>query len=243
MKEIDQRVWNAINPATVSFYESIDIMLLWILNARHEITYMNRTCAEFLGAYRRRNTGVTIMDVFPESLAAPIHADDVAVLKGSEIHNKTELIVDCFGEVFQATTTKIPLRNLENTQIVGQLGHTRVINREDRSEGTEERLGNALRLIRDKLAEPLSVSELASACYLSPSQFHKRFKAEFGVSPLRYVLKLRIMKACKLLAGDTISIGEVAERCGFDSQSYFTKQFRELTGMTPRAYRKKYSHE
>jgi AraC-like DNA-binding protein len=43
--------------------------------------------------------------------------------------------------------------------------------------------------------------------------------------------------ACQLLVSSSLALAQVADRCGFADQSHFTRDFRSLTGMTPRAYR------
>jgi AraC-like DNA-binding protein len=43
--------------------------------------------------------------------------------------------------------------------------------------------------------------------------------------------------ACQLLVSSNLALAQVADRCGFADQSHFTRDFRSLTGMTPRAYR------
>ena len=63
--------------------------------------------------------------------------------------------------------------------------------------------------------------------------FHK----ESGQALTTYVLSERVELAKKLLASSTITIQSVTEQCGFSSTSYFHKQFKRVTGMTPQQYR------
>ncbi len=65
------------------------------------------------------------------------------------------------------------------------------------------------------------------------------FKRETGKSPLAFLTELRIRHACYLIDvyRDTLPLSEIAERCGYTDYIYFSKKFKERTGLSPRAYR------
>ncbi|NBD26252.1 helix-turn-helix domain-containing protein [Paenibacillus sp. T1] len=89
-----------------------------------------------------------------------------------------------------------------------------------------------------RLSEPLAVHEMAARANLSPSRFSAKFKAQFGIAPHRYLLRLRIKHARELLAGSEHSIEEIAVYCGFADVHHFAKTFKKETGVTPGAFRK-----
>jgi len=91
--------------------------------------------------------------------------------------------------------------------------------------------------IRGNLTTNISVTELAGLVQMSPSHFARVFKAAFGVTPYRFVMRERIEGAKGMLAGTKISASEVSSAYGFSSQSHFAKVFREFTGVTPKQYR------
>lgn len=91
--------------------------------------------------------------------------------------------------------------------------------------------------IRDHLSEELSLSSLAKLCNLDPSYFHKLYTAAFGSSPAQRILGFRISAAKTALIENKISLGEIAARCGFSSQTYFCYKFKQVTEMTPMQYR------
>lgn len=91
--------------------------------------------------------------------------------------------------------------------------------------------------IRDHLAEELTLSTLAKLCNLDPSYFHKLYTAAFGRTPAQRILGFRIAAAKTGLIESKISLGELANRCGFSSQTYFCYKFKQVTGMTPMQYR------
>jgi AraC-like DNA-binding protein len=86
-------------------------------------------------------------------------------------------------------------------------------------------------------AEDISLAELAKIAKLSQSQFARAFRDSTGVPPYRYILRIRIQHAEKLLAKTRTPISEVAAQVGFADQSHFTKAFRRFLGATPKRWR------
>lgn len=83
-----------------------------------------------------------------------------------------------------------------------------------------------------------SVLEMASEAHLSEVQFRKIFLRITGSSPLRFVQRRRIERACSLLLTTTDSISQISEVSGFSEPGFFHRVFKQATGITPRAYRK-----
>lgn len=92
--------------------------------------------------------------------------------------------------------------------------------------------------IRSHLAEELSLERLAHRAKFSASHFHRIFAAYFGKTPHEFILDCRIEAAQAALRSDHNSLIELADSCGFSSQSHFTAQFKKATGQTPLQYRK-----
>ena len=99
------------------------------------------------------------------------------------------------------------------------------------------RLRRVLEYVNDRLANDLSLAELARVVGLNQAHFARAFKQSTGVSPHRYVLRQRIERASALLRNPRIAIAKVSALSGFASQSSFTTAFRRIKGITPRAYR------
>jgi AraC family transcriptional regulator len=92
--------------------------------------------------------------------------------------------------------------------------------------------------IRDNLARPIRLSELASLADLSPSQFGRAFKISTGSTPHLWHLNARIESAKRLLADRSMSLAQVALDTGFSEQSHFTRAFRAAAGVSPGAWRR-----
>jgi len=98
-------------------------------------------------------------------------------------------------------------------------------------------LRKVLDYIHDNLERELSLDELAEVTNLSKYHFAKSFRQAMEIAPHQYIVKLRIEKARKMLAVDSISVEEVASRVGYSDKSHFAAQFVKIVGMSPNRYR------
>src|SRR5439155_25190239 len=109
---------------------------------------------------------------------------------------------------------------------------------ETRSSGLSERQFADVRdLLADRLAEPVPLADMARVAGLSVSQFARQFKATAGLAPHRYLLRMRVRQAQRLLRTGTLPIAEVAAQCGFSHQEHLTRVMRAQLGTTPGALR------
>ncbi|MER9306636.1 AraC family transcriptional regulator [Mesorhizobium sp. M0496] len=97
--------------------------------------------------------------------------------------------------------------------------------------------------IEARINSDISLRELAAVAEMGVDTFARRFKATTGLAPYAYVIEERVRQAEVVLRETGVSIGTIAFRFGFSSQSHFTATFRRLRGMTPRAYRVQFSPE
>jgi AraC-like DNA-binding protein/mannose-6-phosphate isomerase-like protein (cupin superfamily) len=84
----------------------------------------------------------------------------------------------------------------------------------------------------------ISINELISVGYMSESTLLRTFKEIMGKTPVQYINELRISHACGMLEGSRSSILDIALENGFESSEYFSRKFKENTGLTPIEYRK-----
>lgn len=91
--------------------------------------------------------------------------------------------------------------------------------------------------IDSRLAEPLSLGELAAQCALSEYHFARMFRESFGLPPHQYLLARRLELARHLLRSSQQPFGDIAMACGFASASHFNNRFRQAMGATPGEYR------
>lgn len=84
----------------------------------------------------------------------------------------------------------------------------------------------------------INIEEYAARRHMSACWFIKCFKEVAGVTPMQYVVSLRINNAMQLLDDTNYSIAEAAEAVGYDNALYFSRLFKRHTGMSPSEYRK-----
>ena len=90
------------------------------------------------------------------------------------------------------------------------------------------------------LDEDIDVAGWSRRAAVSPRTFARRFRAETGVTPHRWLLEQRVAAARALLEDGDESVDEVARRCGFGSAAMLRQHFLRLVGTTPTAYRRTY---
>lgn len=88
---------------------------------------------------------------------------------------------------------------------------------------------------------PLTVTEMAAWVHISPRTLQRRFQTATGVSPIRYLQKLRLGKAQEKLESSRQSLEEIAAAVGYEDISSFRQLFRRQFGLSPSKYRQRFS--
>ena len=101
-----------------------------------------------------------------------------------------------------------------------------------------EKLKQALAYVDENYAEEIKVGDIAEASYISESYLRKIFAENYNMTPVQYVNFVRINHACKILQREAISVNDVARKVGFDNMSTFIKNFKKITGKTPKIWAK-----
>lgn len=116
--------------------------------------------------------------------------------------------------------------------------------RDEWEESLRVKHGKARELVliaRDYLVENhdrgISVADAAAYVFLSQGYFTRAFRDELGISPMAFLMQVRVNHACKLLAQKEIKVSGVALQVGFSSPQRFNVAFRKHMGMTPMQYR------
>lgn len=99
------------------------------------------------------------------------------------------------------------------------------------------RIAEAISHIERCYADPITLDELIDIAGMSRRNFIRTFESATQCAPIKYLIRLRIRHASKLLQQTDLSITEIAMNVGFRDSNYFSRQFRTLTGTTPRDYR------
>ena len=113
---------------------------------------------------------------------------------------------------------------------------TESVRQTDRRE-REEKLTALHDRLREAPGEPWTVERMCQVTDMSRSTLQKHFRAYFGQSVSEALIAARVEMAKRLLTETALPLSEIAARCGYSTESYFMKQFKSVTGMTPTAYR------
>ncbi len=98
-------------------------------------------------------------------------------------------------------------------------------------------LRDTKRYIQNNHFRDLKLEELAKQACMSSTSLQHKFMAKYQISPIQYLILVRIENAKLLLIKSGDSISDIAAKVGFNSSSYFSEVFKKHTGLTPRAYR------
>jgi AraC family L-rhamnose operon transcriptional activator RhaR/AraC family L-rhamnose operon regulatory protein RhaS len=125
-------------------------------------------------------------------------------------------------------------------QMVGYLSRSH-----SRDEEPERRpllkIGEVLSHIDKHYDEPVTVDALCEIADMSESSLARAFHEVVGRPPMDYVIRVRVGKAAGLLSRSRLLITDIAFRCGFSDSNYFSRQFRSVTGQSPRDYRRSHA--
>ena len=122
-------------------------------------------------------------------------------------------------------------------KILFTISHER--NHYENLEYTDVRMEKIIRYVNENYATVTGLEELASHFFISKYHFCRMFRKNLGVSVTAYLNTIRVRAATKLLMEGTLSLTDIATKCGFNSVSYFCKVFKSELGVSPSLYRKK----
>ncbi len=109
-----------------------------------------------------------------------------------------------------------------------------------RAVSSDYSVARAQHYMEQHFSENITVAKLAAPGYVSQSCFNRRFKKETGITPIEYLIGVRLERAKTMLKRKKISVTEIAMRCGFGSSAHFSSCFQSRLGISPSEYREKY---
>lgn len=193
------------------------------------------------GAEREEDIiGKTDFEYFPLGRVESYITDDNYVMEsGKSIIDRVELAPDPANSINWFITTKVPLYSTEG-EIIGLAGTARDITRAGLALRPYTEMQGVLEYVRDNFSGSIEIKELAALVHLSISQFERRFRKVFQISPLKHIMNVRIRATSLMLTTTNDTISTIALDCGFYDHSHFTRNFRKIMGTSPKEYRKEY---
>lgn len=138
--------------------------------------------------------------------------------------------MDAVGEA-----ESIPELSVHASEFIEQAVHAL---EHDAYSGNSQIVKRAISYIHENYKNKISLSNIAEALHTSPSYLSMLFKHETGATITDYLNQIRIEKSRELLSESTMGLLDVSIQSGFENQSYFSKVFKKINGVTPKEYRK-----
>jgi PAS domain S-box-containing protein len=227
--------------SALKLFDFLPDVSFFVKNRDSQFIYANSAFIKMLGARSLKEIlGKTDHDFAPKELADRFVRDDRQVIRsGKAMTSRVELVPNFDNSISWHITTKIPVLD-DAGEIVGMAGMTRDLNRTNVTASRYKSMAEVMKHMESHYPDPVPVQELATIAHLSLSQFERRFKALFQVTPGQYLIRLRLNKAGQLLTSSTAKITDIASQCGFYDHSHFIRQFTRAYGLSPSAYRQQH---
>jgi len=101
---------------------------------------------------------------------------------------------------------------------------------------------DALHNLRDRFRETVRIQELAAVAGMSPSAFHRHFKALTSMTPLQYQKQLRLLEARRLMVANAVNVETASFQVGYESPSQFSRDYTRMFAAPPRRDAKAAQH-
>ncbi len=181
--------------------------------------------------------GTRAVDLFAPELALSYEAQDAALVETNRaVRRQLELISRPDGDLGWYVTNKSLVRDGTGRPIA--IAAVSVDEHTAKTDPSMDRLGAALRHLREHFDEPLNLAELAAIAGMRPATFERRMRRVLGLSPRQLLVRARVEEAVHLLVSTTRPLSEVAAACGFFDQAAMNRQMRQLLGVTPGSVRR-----
>lgn len=103
---------------------------------------------------------------------------------------------------------------------------------------TSRSISSSIRYINEHYAEDISIKTLADLEHYNVNYYYEWFRSRTGTTPVEYIKKLRMEKAKELLENTDFSIQHIAGQVGYQSNSSFSRAFKEYSGLSPAQYKR-----
>ena len=111
----------------------------------------------------------------------------------------------------------------------------------EKNETERVSLSRSIRFVNENYATQIKIPDLAKMENMCMTAYNMAFKKQMGMSPTKYIIKLRTDNAKELLRSTNLTIREIGAICGYDDVNFFRKTFKKEVGISPSEYRKEFS--
>lgn len=222
----DRALWDLLSE--VSF---------WVKDLGGRFIWVNLTLAEQAQAPRGAIIGTLDSDWFFNELAVVYMSDDASLIKDRKpIVNKPELVMSVDGGVIWNITSKYPYYDVTG-HLVGSYGMSRPMEALGVLPSEYAVLSEIVSYARQQIASGVTVEALAKEAHMSLSTLERTVRRHLRITPRGLLQRIRMNRARHLLTVSTLTVGEIALECGYESFSAFSRAFRKNYGCTPGSLR------
>ena len=167
-----------------------------------------------------------------------ISPKDIKPDMGSRINNRINL----FEEVFHTLNHSYAIENIRYAMATFQhylasLRYLQQYREAVSNSDTKDVVNMTIHYFEENIERHVTLKSISEFVNISPSRLSALFKQKIGYSPLNYFILLKIKKACEFLDTTDMKINQICVKLGFEDQYYFSRQFSNVMGMSPQAYR------
>ena len=181
--------------------------------------------------------GIDDHSIFSPRLAEKYRKDDERVIStGKPLLGIIELFPNKEGKPEWFITDKLPLFDTAE-KICGLCGTVRSYEAQRAAMQPYLELASVADHLKSHFREKLDVPMLARMVHMSVRQFERKFRTTFQTTPQEYMIRMRVIEACDLLARTNQQVTNIALEVGFYDHSDFARQFRRHMGQTASQYR------
>ncbi|MGF1763261.1 helix-turn-helix domain-containing protein [Aliivibrio kagoshimensis] len=184
--------------------------------------------------------------VIPQGVAHGFNADEASRFIVSDMEELPFHLLDDNIVVFSMTPPLLSFIQFVENQLEFQVNRKLetsivetfflLLEQQELSRTVDSRIRGVQSLIAEQLEQSLTITVLANAAFLSPTQFKKLFKDNLRMSVHKYITFQRMEKAKALLTHTDLPIQQIAERVGYSDLSAFSRRFSKHFGVSPREF-------
>lgn len=162
---------------------------------------------------------------------------------GIKVKESNEVMETLFMEInkskgIDSLIILLQLLNILSSQNINKILINTELSKKFITDNDSARLEPLLKYIFENFKNDLNIQEAASLACMNEAAFCRYFKSRTEQTFSQFVNRVRITHATRLLAVEERSISDICYECGYENISYFNRQFKDITGLTPVAYRK-----
>lgn len=241
-RKLAEEFFAEAEPFAANLFDYLSDVYFFVKDVKGRFVKVNNNFLKLFGFESEYEViGLTDYDMVSRELAIKYEQDDKQVLvEGIPICEQKENVSSANDIISLHITTKLPVRN-KSGEIIGLVGVTRDVAQTIVAIKPLQDLQKAVDKIEKDYNKNLKVDDLAELVNMSTSTFLRHFKKHFNIPPVQYIKQVRLNAASKKLLESNNSFSDIAFDTGFCDQSYMTREFKKMTGLSPSEYRKKYS--